>query len=105
MEGYNIHLSLSNEFIDKENREFVGSTPEGRPEGRFFQLNVPRSGVAQYIAVTAVDEHGKESTYSNSVAIILPQSARAGQGIEKPSVKEGTSPTVRKNEPVFSNAK
>ncbi len=102
---YNIYLSFSDEFIDKEKRELVGSTPEGRPEERFFQLNVPRDGVARYFAVTAVDEYGKESAYSNSVAIILPQSTRAGRGVEKASVKEGPSPTIRKNVPVLSNAK
>jgi len=103
--NYNIYLSFSDEFVDKEKRELVGSTPEGRPEERFFQLNVPPDRVARYIAVTAVDEHGKESAYSNSVAIILPQSARPGPGVEEVSVKEGPSPTIRKKVPVLSNAK
>ncbi len=44
-----MYLSVSDEFIDKENRELVGSTPEGRPEEWFFQVNVPRDGVADML--------------------------------------------------------
>ncbi len=50
---YKIYLSLSGEFIEKEKRELVGSTPKDRPELRSFQLNIPEDGVTRYFAVTA----------------------------------------------------
>jgi len=66
---YKIYLSLSGAF-DKETH--VGSTPENRPEDRFYQLKVPEDGVTRYLAVTAVGENDVESGYSNTVRINLP---------------------------------